>query len=126
MLKKHGFFHRTILESFDWRSIVGIKQKFPDARVGALIDETMVEMVEGIWGTDWVTAAHALGAEVVSPHHGSLNSSGAYGGTINQGAYVPFTTREIVQKAHSMGMMVAPWTVDDESTIEKVIQDGVE
>jgi glycerophosphoryl diester phosphodiesterase len=114
-------FERTVLQSFDWRSIVGIKQKFPDARVGALIDETLVDIVEGIWGTDWVTAAHALGAEVVSPHHGSLNSGGEYGGTISQRAYVPFTTKEIVEKAHALGMSVTPWTVDDESTIEKVI-----
>jgi glycerophosphoryl diester phosphodiesterase len=121
VLKKHGMFERTVLQSFDWRSIVGIKEKFPDARVGALIDETLVDMVEDIWGMDWVTAAHALGAEMVSPHHGSLNSNGEYGGTISQRDYVPFTTKELVEKAHALGMMVIPWTVDDETTIEKVI-----
>lgn len=105
---------------------MGIKAKFPEARVGALIDETLVDMIEGIWGTDWVTAAHATGAEVVCPHHGSLNSSGEYGGTVRQREYVPFTTGEVVMKAHTLGMMVVPWTVDDESTIEKVIRDGVE
>jgi glycerophosphoryl diester phosphodiesterase len=122
VLKKHDMFERTILQSFDWRSLVGIKEKFPDARVGALIDETLVEMVEGIWGMDWITAAYALGAEVISPHHGSRNATGDAGGTINQLDYVPFTTRELVEKAHGLGMMVTPWTIDDESTIEKVIE----
>lgn len=122
VLKKHGMLERTILMSFDWRSIVGIKQKFPEARVGALIDETLVEMVEGIWNKDWVTAAHSFGCEVVCPHHGSINATGDARGTISQGHYIPFTTTKLVEQAHGLGMQVIPWTVDDESTIEKVIR----
>lgn len=63
---------------------------------------------------------------MISPHHGSPNATGDAGGTISQPDYVPFTTRQLVEKAHSLGMMVTPWTVDDESTIQKVILDGVD
>jgi glycerophosphoryl diester phosphodiesterase len=79
-------------------------------------------MVEGIWNKDWVTAAHSFGCEVVCPHHGSINATGDAGGTISQGHYIPFTTTKLVEQAHGLGMQVIPWTVDDESTIEKVIR----
>ena len=125
VLEKHGMLPRTLLASFDWRSIAGIKRKFPHARVAALMDETLVDAVETAWGSaDWLAVARAFAADVVCPHHGSRNASGAYGGTVHQPDYVPFTTRAVVRRAHALGLRVVPWTVDDESTIEKLIRYG--
>lgn len=119
--------HRVHLQSFDWRSIKGIKELYPEARINALVDETTVGIVEDMFnGLDWVASASQIGVESICPYHGSLHASGDAGATINTPGYVPFTTKELVDRAHDLGMKVIVWTVDDESTIEKVIHDGVE
>jgi glycerophosphoryl diester phosphodiesterase len=40
--------------------------------------------------------------------------------------YRPFTTRDLVQRAHRAGLEVIPWTVNDRPTMEKLIDDGVD
>ena len=66
---------------------------------------------------DWVLASAATGAKIIGPWHG--NGTG-----ILDPEYVPFTTRDVVERSHALGMEVHPWTVDDEHTISKLIDDG--
>jgi glycerophosphoryl diester phosphodiesterase len=40
--------------------------------------------------------------------------------------YVPFTTADLVARAHRAGMKVVPWTVDDTATMRKLVDDGVD
>ena len=40
--------------------------------------------------------------------------------------YVPFTTPELVDAAHDVGMAVIPWTIDDRATIESLMDIGVD
>jgi len=133
ILQKKGFGSRTFIQSFDWRTLVGIKAKFPKIPTVALLDPTtIVPNAAGkfIWlnnikldtdfGGDWVKAAASIGAAVLSPVHG-------YGGaTVNTPGYVPFVTKDVVERAHKAGMTVIPWTVDYEVTIDKLINDGVD
>lgn len=127
VLKKHSMVDRVHLASFDWRTIKGIKELYPEARVDGLIDETTVDIVEDLFGgINWIEACAMIGCENVSPFHGSLYASGDAGATIHTPGYVPMTTKELVDRAHELGLKVIPWTVDDESTIEKVLLDGVE
>ncbi|KAI5784643.1 PLC-like phosphodiesterase [Geopyxis carbonaria] len=126
IIKDYDMLDRVYIQSFDWRSIVGIKTKYPETRVNALIDESLVDIVEATFGTDWVTAASFIGAQAICPGHGSPFGNGDEGFTINTPNYIPFTTKEMVERAHDLGMKLIVWTVDDESTIEKVILDGVD
>lgn len=91
-------------------------------RTTANIDETMIPWNEEMFGADWVTAASMTGASSVSPSHGSPNANGDWTWTIHTPNYIPMTTKEVVERFHELGMKVIPWTVDDESTIEKMIQ----
>jgi glycerophosphoryl diester phosphodiesterase len=70
---------------------------------------------------DWVRAAALTKASVLSPVHGTPSSA-----TPNTPGYVPFVTKEVVDRAHKLGMDVIPWTVDYEVTIRKLIGDGVD
>lgn len=135
LLKKAGFADRSYIQSFDWRTLRAIKRAYPRTRIVALLDDTTVVPEDrGVGGWpwlgginldkqfkgDWVAAAASIGASVLSPVHG-------YGGaTVNSKGYVAFTTKEVVRRAKKLGMEVVPWTVDDESSIRKVIEDGVQ
>ncbi|CAD0089799.1 unnamed protein product [Aureobasidium vineae] len=72
---------------------------------------------------DWVAAAHSISSSILSPNHGTGNSSDA---TVNSPLYEPFTTKNVVDRAHALGMQVIPWTVDAEVTISKLLDDGVD
>jgi glycerophosphoryl diester phosphodiesterase len=51
-------------------------------------------------GAQIVQAAHAAGANILSPYAKTLNRDGA-----------SFTTKEMVDEAHKLGLGVLPWTV---------------
>ncbi|KAH0355778.1 putative glycerophosphodiester phosphodiesterase, partial [Aureobasidium melanogenum] len=135
ILQKHGFESRTSIQSFDWRTLIGIHAAYPTVPIVALLDETTVVPDEtnktypwlknskypwlgGLdlddFSGDWVAAAHSIGSSILSPNHGTGNSSDA---TVNSPLYKPFTTKDVVDRAHALGMQVIPWTVDAEVTI---------
>ena len=119
ILKKRGYLSRTIIQSFDWRTLVAIKKRFPETRLAALVQgSTLVPAANGTYtwlggidlaedfGGDWVAAAASLGVEVVSPVHGAPSSM-----SVNTPGYVPFVTADMVARAHRLQMQVVPWTV---------------
>lgn len=134
ILLRKGFADRTTIQSFDWRTLVGIKQKWPAIQTVALLDDTtIVPNSQGqyswlnnidlnkTFGGDWVAAAASIGVSVLSPVHGTPSSF-----TVNTPGYKPFVTKDVVERAHKLNMTVIPWTVDYEVTIEKLIDDGVD
>lgn len=54
-----------------------------------------------------VKAAHAIGADVITPYHTEL-------------------TKELIDEAHSFGMRVVPYTVNDPSRMRELIKMGVD
>src|SRR5918999_1187612 len=72
-------------------------------------------------GGDPVAAVDSFGADAISPLHGDPQ-----GGAVYWPEYRPFTTRDLVQRAHRAGLEVIPWTVNDRPTMEKLIDDGVD
>jgi glycerophosphoryl diester phosphodiesterase len=40
------------------------------------------------------------------------------------GLHIPYTTPEMVERAHAVGMGVMPWTVDDAATMQALIDMG--
>ena len=139
LLQKHKLDARTYIQSFDWRTLIAIKARFPRMRTVALLDDTTITDVDkasGVSGYPWlggldlardfagdfVAAAASIGAVILSPVHGVPSSA-----TVNTPGYVSFVNRTIVERAHKLNMQVVPWTVDDESTIAKLLlADGVD
>ena len=132
ILQKKGYFGRTTIQSFDWRTLIRIHAKWPKIPIVALLDDTTVVPENGkypwlggvdlaTFNGDWVAAAKSIGADVLSPVHGTPSNV-----TINTPGYKPFTTKDVVSRAHKVGMKVIPWTIDTEVMIAKLIDDGVD
>ncbi len=81
---------------------------------------TFFKLEEDFQG-DWVAAAHSIGAGILSAKHGVPSNL-----TYNSVGYEQFTTPEVVQRAHQLGMKVIPWTVDHEVTIDAMISADVD
>ena len=56
---------------------------------------------------DFVKAAKAMGVDIVSPYYGELS-------------------KNMVDEAHKLGIMVVPWTVNDVSDMEMLYAMGVD
>ena len=132
-IRRAGLGARVSIESFDWASLVRMKQVSPGLPLVALADRTSLEAGQpgaspwlgGLdiddFGGDVVAAAHSFGAEAVSPVHGSPS-----GATVTDPSYRPYVTAAMVRRAHRLGMRVIPWTVDDEATMRSLVDAGVD
>ncbi|MFD2615060.1 glycerophosphodiester phosphodiesterase [Paenibacillus gansuensis] len=125
---------RVTIQSFDWGALMRMKEVEPRLPIVALTNGDQFlqpgqpgasPWLGGIdiddFGGDLVAAAKSFGADAISPVHGNPQN-----GTVTDGNYVPYVTKELVEKAHKAGMKVIPWTVDDKPTMEKLINDGVD
>lgn len=131
ILQQYGFASRTTIQSFDWRTLIGIKERYPDIVTVALVDDETITPDENgdypwlggvqLENEDWVSAAASIGASIVSPVHGVPSNE-----TVNTPEYVPFVTKENTDQAHELGMQMIPYTVNAEVTMSKLIDDGVD
>ncbi|NHM33571.1 glycerophosphodiester phosphodiesterase family protein [Neobacillus terrae] len=133
-VRKAGMINRVTIESFDWGSLMRMHQVEPRLPLVALTNGDQFlqpgkpgasPWLGGIdiddFGGDFVAAAHSLGASAISPVHGDPQ-----GGKVTDPNYKPYVTKQMVEEAHKYGMKVIPWTVDDEPTMEKLMDDGVD
>lgn len=97
LVKKHGIERRVILQSFDPRTTRVMKRLDPSIRRAALFE------------TDrpWPEVAKEFEAGIMSP----LQS---------------LVTKDRVAWAHSKGLEVVPWTVNDPKDWQKLADDGVD
>ena len=68
---------------------------------------------------DFVATAAAEGFTAVSPIHGSPYLSG-----VDDPAYVPFATEDLIDRAHAAGLAVIPYVVDDGPTMRHLCGSG--
>jgi glycerophosphoryl diester phosphodiesterase len=130
LVKKHNMQERVFLQSFDWRTLVEMKKLDPRIPTVALTGNQPAWNREGDegdyqwpdrkepspwmagldikdFGGDVVRAAHAIHADVITPYHTEL-------------------TKERIDEAHSLGMRVVPYTVNDPSRMRELIKMGVD
>lgn len=132
-IREAGFLNRVTIQSFDWGSLMRMKEVEPRLPLVALITPEFAQVGQpgkspwlgGLdvddFGGDVVKAAHSFGAYALSPVHGTPQN-----GKVTDPGYQPYTTKAMVDEAHSFGMKVIPWTVDDPPTMNKLIDDGVD
>ena len=127
IVKKYHMENRVMLQSFDWRTLKEMKKLDPNITTVALTCE------QPSWGRDsqcrqpyekgpspwmagldiddfkgdYVQAAHAIGADIVSPYWEELSN-------------------ELVTEAHTLGMKVVPWTVNSKTSMNMLIDMGVD
>lgn len=132
-IRSAGFLKRVTIQSFDWGTLMRVREVEPRLPIVALTVPNFLQVGEpgaspwlgGIdiddFGGDPVLAVDSFGADVISPLHGDPQD-----GKVTDPNYEPFTTKVMVDEAHSLGIKVVPWTIDDPATMNKLIDDGVD
>lgn len=127
VVKKYQMQNRVLLQSFDWRTLVEMKRIDPNILTVALTSEQPSWGADGCYrwvgkketspwmaglnindfNGDYVKAAHQIKCDVVSPYYEEL-------------------TPELIKEAHSFGMKVVPWTVNNPADMARLIEWGVD
>ena len=127
IVQQYGMEDRVVLQSFDWNTLAAMKKLNPRISLSALWQEQpswghsaeslrAFEQEKSPWlggldikdfKGDPVKAAHAIGADVISP-------------------YYPELSKQQVEEAHQLGMKVVPWTVNDEKDMHMLLDMGVD
>ena len=97
LVRSRGIADRTTIQSFDHRSLWAVHALEPTIALAALT-ETSTADVEGL---------HRRGATIWSPNHEGL-------------------TKAAIDSAHALGVRVIPWTVNDPSTMQNLLELGVD
>lgn len=127
IVKKYDMEDRVVLQSFDWQTLIEMIKLNPNISTSALWQK------QPSWGRDseslrryekkkspWlggldikdyqgnpVKAAHAIGADIISPYYTEIS-------------------KQDVDEAHSLGMKVVPWTVNNEKDMNMLLDMGVD
>ncbi|PGM58941.1 glycerophosphodiester phosphodiesterase [Bacillus sp. AFS053548] len=133
-VREAGMLNQVSIQSFDWGSLKLMNEVEPRLPLVALTNGPEFLQPGKPGKSPWlggididdfdgnlVAAAHSLGVDAISPVHGFPQD-----GKINDSNYTPYITKSMVQEAHQYGIKVIPWTVDDQPTMQKLIDDGVD
>ncbi|KAJ7814158.1 PLC-like phosphodiesterase [Mycena olivaceomarginata] len=108
-------------QSFDWRSLIAMKKLDPTIITSALVEHDTAVMPDNTvspnfsgssLGVKLANAAHSINASILSPH----------------ATYSPksLATKEMVDQAHYLGMLVKPWTVNSLDMADELLRWGVD
>jgi glycerophosphoryl diester phosphodiesterase len=128
-------------QSFDWRTLIAMKELDPRVTTSALIDsETVIgpdnstsKWLAGLridnfpganLGERISNAAASIGAGILSP---DARMSVETGLDPSDPSYIPLSTmKDMIQRSHYLGMEVKPWTVNQLNIAEQLIDWGVD
>ena len=98
VIRRHGMEARSIVQSFDFRTLIAMKRLAPEIRLSALYEGKPRSFVE---------LAHEAQAGIISPDFHLVNA-------------------EQVRAAHAAGIEVVPWTANDPADWDRLIDAGVD
>ena len=119
-IRAGGMQKRTMVQSFDWRTLQVIQKEAPEIRT------TYLTSPGTLAPSDRGTPSKWLAGFAPELHGGSVPKAiTAAGGKIwapNQ----TYLTPALVNEAHALGIVVIPWTVNDPAMMKKLIDMGVD
>jgi glycerophosphoryl diester phosphodiesterase len=101
VINEKGIAQRVIIQSFDFRSLQYLHQKYPDIRTAMLIEDYDTTSFAGN------LAKLGFTASIYSPHFSLV-------------------TEELVKKCREKKMKLIPWTVNEKATIDRLKKMGVD
>lgn len=118
VIAQYGMTQRSLLQSFDWRTLVEAKRELPALKTVALAQAPTI-----FPGTPW-TAGVPIAADAWSD--GSLaHAVKSIGASVLSARYGDITD-PLIAAAHQQGLQIVPWTVDDAPTMASLIDRGVD
>jgi glycerophosphoryl diester phosphodiesterase len=101
VINEKGVKDRVIIQSFDFRTLQYLHQKYPEMKTAMLIEDFDKRTLD--------EEINALGfvPTIYSPEYSLVNE-------------------ELIKKCHEQKIKVIPWTVDDKATIDKLKTMGVD
>ena len=119
-IRKHGMAARTMVQSFDWRTLQVIQKEAPEIRTMYLSSPRTLKPGADGKASPW------LAGFAPESHGGTVPKAvKAAGGKIwapNQ----TYLTPELLAEAHGLGIIVIPWTVNDPAMMVKLLDMGVD
>jgi glycerophosphoryl diester phosphodiesterase len=121
-LRKAHLADRATIQSFDWRTLVEMREVAPDIPTTCLTidtqnNSTMVPAADG--KSPW----HA---GLALRDYGSVPALVAAAGCTTWSMFWRNLTPALVQEAHGKGLKLLPWTVNNPSDMERLIEMGVD
>lgn len=124
IFQSSAYYRSITYQSFDWRTLIAMKELDPRITTSALIDEDTAFMPDNSttpwlagyrldefpgpsFGEQIAQAARRINADILSPTATVTISSPK-----NPSEMVQFTTQSLVNEAHRLGMQVKPFTVN--------------
>lgn len=98
-VRRHKMEQRVIVQSFDFRTLLALREIAPELRMAALYGGMPKDLVE--------ISKEAGGTPIVAPHY-------------------MLVTKGKVEKAHQAGLQVVPWTANSVGAWDRLISDGVD
>lgn len=98
-VRRHKMEQQVIVQSFDFRTLLAMREIAPELRMAALYGGMPKDLVE--------ISKEAGGTPIVAPHY-------------------MLVTKGKVEKAHQAGLQVVPWTANSVGAWDRLISDGVD
>ncbi|KAG7450201.1 PLC-like phosphodiesterase [Guyanagaster necrorhizus] len=134
------YFYSITYQSFDWRTLIGMKSKDSTVRTAALIssgtavgaDNNTSAWLAGLnldsfegatQGERVARAADAIDADILSPCDASDDSPVE---DPSKDGFIYFTTEKMIATSHSLGREVKPWTVNRLNIAQQLLEWGVD
>lgn len=119
VIKKYGMTKRSLIQSFDWRTLVEARRAAPSLRRVALAQKTTV-----FKGTKW-TAGIKIGTNPFSDGSLALAVADELRADVLSPLHTDLTDR-LVKSAHNRGLTVIPWTVNEKADMKALIKRDVD
>lgn len=101
VINKKGIANRTIIQSFDIRTLVYIHKHYPELKTSLLIDEGDLDILEN------QLVKLGFVPTIYSPHYSLVD-------------------KKLIQICHQQNILVIPWTVNDINKIKELKSMGVD
>jgi glycerophosphoryl diester phosphodiesterase len=118
VIRAHHAVRRSLLQSFDWRTLQIARRLQPDLRRVALGDATTI-----LPGSKW-TAGIPIPANAFDGPLARIVADQLHAQVISLDATV--LTDRLIRKSHRRGLAVIPWTVNDPAQMGALIDRGVD
>lgn len=123
VIRAAGMEGRTMIQSFDWRTLQLVRALAPGIAFSALTDQQP--------GEDTIEAGQPgaspwLGGLDVDDHGGSVPRTVRALGAQVWSPHVLDIDARLIAEAHALGLAVVPWTVNDAAAMQRAVAQGID